>query len=256
MAEFNFKRILKEANRGDLFLPVIQSYLHKQNFPDFTVKVHGVQNRPPDDWFHPSQHPLWGERQLYYYLTQPEGLIADRLDPLGVLAVTAGNFWHSFMEVCLMDAGLLTATEVPLVDEEVRSRGHMDGQTCDPEEGFEFKTMNSMKMGKIAEGPASSKEVQASWRALVPVYAAQADEYMRMAGLKRQRFIVMNTAYPFPMREICLDYDEKSALSVRDKYLRVRQAVADQRPPQACCNPGSAEAKACFARAVCPVGQM
>jgi len=256
MSEFSFKRVIKSAHRGDQFLPVIQSYLHNQNFPDFTVKVHGVQNRPPDNWFHPSTHPLWPERQLYYYLTQPEGLIANRLDPLGVLAVTAGNFWHSFMEVCLMDAGLLTATEVPLEDAEVMSRGHMDGQCADPEEGFEFKTMNGMKMGKIAEGPASSKEVQDSWKALVPVYAAQAQEYMRIAGLKRQRFLVMNTAYPFPMREIVLDYDERAAMEVRDKYARVRQAVADQRLPGACCNPGSQEAKQCFARAVCPVGQM
>ena len=256
MSEFNFKRILKEVNRGDLFLPVIQTYIHNANFPDFDVPVRSPQDRPPDDWFHPSTHPLWSERQLYYYVTQPIGLIQERLDPLGVLAVTSGNFWHSFMEVCLKDAGLLTATEVPLVDEEVKSRGHMDGQSYDPEEGFEFKTMNAMKMSKIAEGPASSPIVQASWRALVPTYAAQADEYMRMAGLKRQRFIVMNTAYPFPMREICLDYDERAALAVRDKYARVRQAVADQRIPQACCNPGSTEAKQCFARNVCPVGQM
>ena len=254
MADINFKRMLKSANNSEKFLPVIQSYLHTQDFPDFTVKVYSPSERPPDDWFHPSQHPLWNERQLYYYLTQPPGLIPDRLDPLGVLAVTAGNFWHSFMEVCLMDAGLLKATEFPVEDLEVKSRGHMDGITDD--EGFEFKTMNEMKMKKILEGPCDAPEVQASFRAQNPVYAGQADEYMRMSGRRRQRFIIMNTAYPFPMREIVLDYDEKSAMAVRDKYLRVRQAVADQRPPQACCNPGSAESKRCFARAVCPIGMM
>lgn len=251
-----FKRIIKQAHRGDLFLPVIQSYIHNQNFPEFNIKVRAPENRPPDDWFHPSTHPLWPERQLYYYLTQPEGLITDRLDPLGVLAVTSGNIWHSFMETCLLDAGLLQATEVPLEDAEVKSRGHMDGMTFDPEEGFEFKTMNAAKMGKIAEGPASSKEVQESWKALVPVYAAQANEYMRMGNLKRHRFIIMNTAYPFPMREVVLDYDERSALAVRDKYMRVRQAVADQRVPDPCCNPGSVEARNCFARGVCPIGRM
>lgn len=254
MADVTFNRIIKHAHQGDLFLPVIQSYIANQNFPSFTVKCEAPTDRPPDGWFHPSTHPLWGERQLYYYLTQPEELIPNRLDPLGVLAVTSGNFWHSFFEPILLKAGLITHSEFSVVDEEAGSRGHMDGINDD--EGLEIKTMNERKMGKIPEGPASSKEVQQAWRALVPEYAAQADSYMLMSGRKRQRFIVVGTAYPFPMREIALDYDEQSAVAVREKYLRVRQAVADQRLPAPCCNPGSVAAKQCPARNICPVGRM
>ena len=117
-------------------------------------------------------------------------------------------------------------------------------------------TMNGMKLRKLVEGAPGSREVLESFKVMSPVYWAQAQEYMRMSGYRTMRFTIMEPMYPFPMREVAVPYNAGDALSIRDKYLRVRQAVADQKLPQPCCGPGSAEAKSCFARTVCPVGRM
>ena len=65
----------------------------------------------------------------------------------------------------------------------------------------------------------------------------------------------MEIGWPFTLAEIAVPYTPQDALPIRDKYLRVRQAVADQTAPQPCCLPGSALARSCVARDVCPVGR-
>jgi hypothetical protein len=63
-------------------------------------------------------------------------------------------------------------------------------------------------------------------------YGAQAQEYLRMSGLKTMRVLCMMVSFPFDMIEFTIDYDEHAAMTVRNKYLAVRQAVADQRMPE------------------------
>ena len=248
-----FQRVLSSAGKSELLLPVIEAYLHQGEIPEFTIKLRDRKKVPrkPNGWFHPSTHPLMTERQLYYYLAEPDKWIHEPLDPLGMQATTAGEFWHGFMEVCLTEAKLLLETEVRVIDEETGTRGFMDGRL--PKEAFEFKTMNSRKLRLIEDGAPDDPAVQQSWRELVPQYNVQGNEYLRMSGLPAMRYLIMATEYPFPKREIVIPYDPALGNQIKQKYLNVRQAVADQRPPLPCCAPGSKMAKSCPARAVCPI---
>lgn len=242
---------MQGAVAGETIVPVIQAALWSPEFKKFTVDVHGFEDRPPDGWFHPSEHPLWPERMLYYYITHPTRLLGEPFDPASTMAITQGNFWHSLIEKVLLEAGVWKATEVGVVDTETGARGHMDGVSDD--EVGEFKTMRGARAAKIANGRPDDKDVIESFKALIPEYWAQGQEYMRISGYRRWRAVILSLEYPYPMREVAMTYDHAFGQATREKYMRVRQAVADLRPPRPCCAPASKEAKACPARLVCPV---
>ncbi len=247
-----FRRLVQGAAKGETIVPVIQAALWSPEFQSFNVTVRGFEDRPPDGWFHPSEHPLWPERMLYYYVTEPTRLVGEPFDPSSTMAITQGNFWHSLIEKVLLEAGVWKATEVGVVDVETGARGSMDGVSDD--EVGEFKTMRGARAAKIANGPPDSLEVVESFRKLVPEYWAQGQEYMRISGYRRWRAIILSLEYPFSMREVAMGYDHAWNFEIREKYMRVRQAIADQRSPRPCCAPASKEAKACPARLVCPMG--
>lgn len=254
MTNPNFKKIVKGLGNKEKIIPVLFSYLTDPKFPAFDIHIPGYSNRKPDGWFHPSTHPLWTERQLYYYITKPNQMVHERFEYLSSMAVTSGTFWHEFVQTCLLDCGLFLDTEVKVSDPEAKSRGSMDAVM--EGEAVELKTMNDMKMAKLPKGGAEDPVVQEAFRLANPTYAAQANEYMRISGYSRMRFLIIATGYPFNMKEIVLPYDKRAALEVRDKYMRVLQHAADQTLPKGCCSPQSAMAKKCGAREVCPIGQM
>ena len=262
-----FRRLLTGANGGEVLKPIIEAYLWDPKFPSFSIDIEGWKPKPPDGYFHPSTHPLMSERQLYYYLAEPHNLLHEVFDPTSTMTVTQGHFWHEFVQMVGLNAGFLLPSPHPtkgrniaewgFTDADTMSRGHCDGVTndlvCGTNEVFEFKSMRSPRADKIAKGRPDSPEVQASFKALAPTYYAQAQEYMRISGYRRWRGVILSIEWPFPMREIVLDYDPFYAQGIRDKYRSVLQAVADQRPPGMCCSGGKA-AKDCFARATCPMG--
>lgn len=252
-----FRALIEAPSRNETIIPVVQANLWDPSFRGFTVNVQGFVKRPPDGWFHPSTHPRWAERLLYYYLKLGDQLVPAPFDPHSTMAVTQGNFWHEFLGKVLLDSGKLTALEVAVSDEETRARGHMDGIT-DEGEVFEFKTMNDRKLGGIADGPSDDPEVIASFRAKCPDYYYQGQEYLRLSGRDRWRGLILSLSYPFEMREVVMGVDRVVQHEIRDKYRNVRQAIADglERPPSPCCSPRSKESKQCFARSVCPVAQM
>lgn len=147
---------------------------------------------------------------------------------------------------CHLAEGLLNAdgthkvgcTEPGVVDLETGSRGHMDGildlssmSTPGPAFDtpvFEFKTGNDMALAKLPD-----LDLEA-YRKKYPAYYAQNQEYMRMSGRRVVIVLFMVMGFPWPMTEIHVPYDAGFANEVRDKYLRVRQMVADQTPPRCC----------------------
>lgn len=246
------KKVLAGVNKGEKILPVLRAYLYDPNFPSFDVHVNGSRQRHPDGWFHPSTHPTWGDRQLWYYLAQPEKLVQEVLDPLGAMATTAGNFWHSFISVVGIDSGILTAHDVPVQDDETGARGEMDGTLKD--EAFEFKTMNEMKLSRLPKVASPEDPEVVEWlKKKAPQYYGQAEEYLRLSGYERMRMVILHTGYPFDMRELVIPRDEAYISGVREKYLRVRQDVADQVLPQPCCGPRSEMSRECLARETCPI---
>lgn len=134
-----FRRALSSIARGDLMIAPIKSYLYDPNFPEFEVKVGGLGARTPDYHFHPSEHPGWNERSLYLWMTRPDLIAAEPMDPTGVLSMTAGSIWHSIIGHIVTELGLVTALEVPVEDPARRTRGKMDGVMVGGNEIFELK---------------------------------------------------------------------------------------------------------------------
>lgn len=252
----NFRKFLKGAAGGEIAIPILRAILYNPTFKSFTITMPDMGGRKPDSWFHPSTHPMWPERLLYYYLAYPEQMLNEVLDPTSTMAINQGHYWHSLVERCLMDSGYLLGHEVPVVDEETGSRGHMDGLTRDYE-AFEFKTMNRTKLSKFPNGAPDDPELIAALKEFKPEYYYQGQEYMRISGYTKWRAVFLALEYPFEMREIAMPYDPIAGNQIREKYLRVRQAVADQRPPMECCGtPRSKLVKMCPARALCPTAML
>lgn len=268
----DLRAAIRETGRGLILKPILRNYLYDARFPDFDMRFRNhAMEREPDGWFHPSTHPLWPERQLYHYLAHPELMRVERKDYMGALSVTVGRAMHGFIGVCLTDAGVMPAelqrcrscppgggcrapgeVEEPGVqDVEAGERGHMDGlldlsrlPLPGPEYEspvFEFKTTNSAKLRKLADLDLDG------FRATWPEYHAQQMPYQRMSWRRMTVVLVMALGYPWDMREFHVPYDRGLAVGVRDKYLRVRQAVADQRPPRDCCG----SPRSCPAGLVC-----
>lgn len=262
-----FRRVVKSAIGGEVLIPIIQSYLWNPKFPAITIRLPGFSVRPPDYWFHPSTHPLWPERLLYWYMKDPARLITEPFDPNSTMAVTAGSFWHDFHQQNLIAVGALRAREEPcgcgnrqckewyFEDPARRSRGHVDGLVIGnivglaEDEIFEYKTMHEAKMAKIAKGSPTDPEVLESFKRRCPEYYAQGQEYLRISGMRRWRAVIQQISYPFSMREIAMEFDPHFAASIRQKYERVLAALEAERAPMDCC-----ALKDCPARTLCMGG--
>ncbi len=266
------KRVLKGALTGEVIIPPLRTILTNPKFDGFEVPIPEFKPRPPDGWFHPSTHPLWPERMLYYYLTEPDKLMDSELDTDGAMATTQGTFWHAFMQhVMLMHDLVLIMNprgkyphdkvEYPVSDPELGSRGSMDGVlnpdtlNIDIPIGLEIKTMFSAKLNRCPKGTPDSPQKLAWLKEKCPEYYAQAQEYLRMSEYTQQRFLFVGLEYPYPMVEIAVPFSYGDAYQVADKYRNVRQAVADGIAPDPCCGIRSVQAKQCVARSVCPIGR-
>ena len=267
MTEYpDFKRMINSISIGAAVIPRVVRYLADGRFPE-GLSVELAQHSldfGPDGWFHPSTHPLWPERMLWYYKHHPSDMQVEPGDYMRSLSVTMGSLIHSFMQQCLRDEGLLLtadqmmvlglpvdgAGELVLVDEATCTRGKGDGVLSVPVLGernplFEFKTSNGMKLRKIDD-----MDTDAFIR-VWPEYYAQVQEYMRMSGIGVTVVLVMALGYPWEMREFHIERNVQWQVGVVEKY----QAALGDDLPMPCCGPRSKEAKVCPARAICPVGR-
>lgn len=177
-----FRTLVDDTADKLVLKPLLERYLYHAEFPDlFTVTFRKAGlARKPDNYFHPSTHPLWSARQLYAYLATPDLLEEEKLDYNSRMAVTMGTAVHAFIEMCVRSAGLMAPLEGTCVachrphgtkrgqcdeygaaDEEVGSRGHMDGvldidlvgEFWKPGQGvFEFKCLAPETMVSMGDG--------------------------------------------------------------------------------------------------------
>lgn len=272
-----FATVAKKAGQGLILAPRLQAYLYDAEWPeDFSITFRkGANSRPPDGWFHPSEHPVWPARMLYYLLAQPSGMQREMMEHGNTLSVTMGTAMHGFIEVCLTHIGILlnheqlieqgfqidrASGEPMVIDEEAGSRGRMDGILWVPSgaigvlEGldlahFEFKTSNNQTLQSIDDLDLDA--FIAKW----PGYYAQAQEYLRMSGLRATVLLFLGMGYPWTIREFHIPANPRYQEDVRTKYLEVRAHVQRGTMPPPCCVSGSKEAKACPARTICPIGR-
>lgn len=269
-----FRRMADQISQDMVLVPLIEGYLRAAKFPDvFSVTFRDEgKDRKPDGFLHPSIHPLLPERLLYYYLTQPEGLIPEQFEYENRMALIMGSGVHSFIQTCLIDAGLLlkpTGTcvacgrphgkrkndcdEWGALDKTYGRRGHMDGIIDLPGWGrglFEFKTI-----GQKATFGLSHHNLD--WlKQKKPTYYAQVQDYLDMTGLEKAVIVFAILGFPWRLVEIEVPYDHAFMIKQRAKYARVREAERDGVLPDACCAIKSKESKTCPARDICPVGRM
>lgn len=242
----NFRRVLTDIHDKKILIPTIRAALADPDFAGFTLEIEPWLARAPDGWFHPSTHATWTARQLTYLLSHPEYFVEGTRDLLFVLAVTQGKFWHTFIQHVLLDHHVLVQDEVPLIDPEHNRRGHTDGRLANGEL-FEFKTASDYVIKKL-----STVEDLKEYR---PEYWAQTQEYLDMAGVDTMRYLVMTLSSPFPMVEFIVPADHEFQAAQREKYKQVLVAYRSETVPQPCCALKSAQARACPARQICPVGR-
>jgi hypothetical protein len=264
-----FKTLINEGDNDARLVPILAGYLQRGDLPNpFVAKVRGGSGDVgPDDYFHPSGHPLMDDRQLYLYLTQPDAWMREPLGYIGRMSTLMGSVTHEIVETALTDCGYLVkpkgtcvacgkqqpkqCREHGAIDLELGSRGHMDGllRYDDQDHGFEFKTAI----------PFSLKDVRNNdielFRTKWPKYYAQVQEYMRMTSLTKYVVIFMAMGNPWTLKEFHIDYDPFHAGQVAAKYFRVREFIKRGIMPDPCCSPGSSQSKICPATS-CPVKKL
>jgi len=264
-----FKTLINEGDNDARLVPILAGYLQRGDLPNpFRVKVRGGSGDVgPDDYFHPSGHPLLHERQLYLYLTDPGAWVREPLGYIGRMSTLMGSVMHEIVETALTDCGYLIkpkgicvacgktqpkeCREHGAIDHELRSRGHMDGRLrYDGREwGFEFKTAIPFSLKDVRNNDV--EQFKAKW----PKYYAQVQEYMRMTKLNGYVVIFMAMGNPWTLKEFHIDYDPFHVSQVAAKYSRVREFVKRGVMPDACCSAGSAQSKICPATS-CPVKKL
>lgn len=231
---------LKAIMNGDVIIPPLRSYLSNPEFQGFDIKIRGIGGRSPDYWFHPSTHPSWEVRSLWLWMVAPSLLDSEPLDPSAILAMTAGSIWHAIISRAMLDLDLLLASEVKYQDLILKSRGSADGLLKSGDELFEYKTMKDQRLRKI-------EDVE-HFIDMYPVYYLQAQEYMRLSGIMKMRFLLMALTFPFEMREFVVPYDHITADSTAAKYREVNLLIANGDVPMCSACP---KKSFCPARPVC-----
>jgi hypothetical protein len=245
------------ASKNLLLKPLLYKYFHEAQFPDeFTVtfKKETTGDRRPDDWFHPSAHPLMTVRQLYYYLTDPDGYEGWRPDYTLRMSVLMGSALHDFIEMGLIDLGMLLkpsgtcvacgrpqpsqCKEFGAIDRRTRSRGHTDGLLKDGR-GFELKSAAPQAIGTIADNDLEA------FRKKWPYYYGQQQEYQRMMGLEESIVLFFGMGNPWEMREFVIPRDIAFQVETERKYLEAREAAEKGIVPPACCGPRSKMSREC-----------
>ncbi len=258
---------LADLSKGLVLKPMLQKYLFDAEFPSISLEIgpdeHSLAHGP-DGWFHPSTHPAWEARQLYWYMAAPDKMLRESKEYMGTLSITFGKLTHKFVQLCLADMGVLVSPtkeqilngeEPDARDPVARSKGHYDGELevhipSHPDQTrclFEFKT-RSPRSNVIADLDLPA------FTAKYPEYYLQVQDYMRMTGLRVAIVLMMSMGFPWEMTEVHIPYDREVALSIERKYLTVLECVVAETMPSPCCAPGSKESRGCPARLVCPNG--
>jgi hypothetical protein len=278
----NFRRMADMIDDQLVLKPLIESYLIQAKFPDrFDVTFHKAGlARHPDGYFHPSTHPTWPARMLYYYMTSPDLMEVEELSYESRMAVTMGTAIGGFVEMCIKDAGWMVplgkgtcpackrphgtkkteCDQFGVADEKIGVRGHMDGilqikipgRRWNPDLPgvFEGKTTNPNAARGLVDNDLEA------FRDKWPTYYGQVQDYMEATGLRQTIVLIAIIGFPWKLVEIQVPYDPAYTILLRRKYQTVRDHQKMGTPPDPCCAPFSSESKACPARYVCPIAML
>lgn len=243
-----FDALLGSLAERDLILPYFEAALLSDRWPDsYTVRIDSAPYYGAGDgYFHPSSHPLKGERELYYMMHPDYAgkLTAERPSLQREMAFSVGSAVHGILQTQMQMAGLITSPEdieVEYLDHENHVRGRIDWITHHPSDGsrlpVEFKTRTPHKF-------ASQVEPEPSWLAQLNLALDSQDCDLGI-------LLMLELGYPYRLREYRVKRDHELLDSIYSKFSRVREAIATNTPPRYCCAEGSDTMKVCPARDMC-----
>jgi hypothetical protein len=238
-----FTGLEEMAAEGCLVKPLLHQFLMDSNSgASINVIVERPARRKPDGWFHASQHPLAGERELYLWATGQLGGEEEEFSYQARCAVMFGSLFHGVFEAFLDWTGFAEplpegdcpncgrpyralrarpsaryCTEHGFRSEETRSSCHLDGilNFSGDRHGLDIKTIYPFGLKGVKD--MDLKAFRDKW----PKYWAQGQECMRLSGLRQYIFMFVTMGSPWDTREFHVPFDPAFAVATELKYKRV-----------------------------------
>lgn len=241
-----YESILRSLANKELLLPYLENQILSGTWPDsYTVTIDSSPYYGSGDgYFHPSTHPLMGERQLYY-MFHPETrdqMIREQTSLRREITLSVGTSIHAVIQTQFQMAGLVKPENIEVeyinADHHVRGRidfivDHPTGQTIP----VELKTMTGRRFNQQTE--------------IKPEWDAQLSLALDAVGQDTGVLLLVEVGYPYGIKEFKVPRNDKLLSEIYAKFARVREAIALNRPPLYCCTLGSKELQSCPARFCC-----
>lgn len=242
--------LFNRLNSRELIIPYIDQALSKDEWPSsYQIQV---DTRPHDsrvdDYFHPSSHCIPGPRKLQMMIDPRfrDKILVEKMSPTSMMTISYGSALHAILQTQLKMAGILTEEqiEVPLVNEDLHARGHMDFLLDHPNGNkycVDIKTRNSRGFDND-RGP-------------LPEWVAQLNCYMDWIGVDDAIVLVVESGYPFRMKEWHFKKSSNVIDPIYKKWRYVRGMIErGEEIMDMCCTPASLD-KYCPARFLCWEGK-
>lgn len=241
-----FEGLLGRLVNKDLILPFFEVSMLADRWPDkYNIEVDSSEYYGKGDgYFHPSTHPLMGERQLYlmFHPDTRDKMVGERKSIKGQMTLAMGSALHAVLQTQMKMAGLIHKDdiEVEYVNSDHHVRGRIDWIAHLPNGlivPVEFKTRMSWAFKKQVEP-------ELSW-------LAQLNLGMDATGYDFGVLLILESGFPYQMKEFHVRRDQRLLDDIYGKFDRVREAIATNTKPRACCGYRSKEMAACPARFCC-----
>lgn len=236
---------LKQLAKKELFIPHIERYLNKADFPavwNFPI----VPSKEKDSYFHPSGDCTPCERYLFTKFSAPELLPLQTTNATSQKNFMVGHFWHRLMQDIFVATDMAEKREVEKVlnIEQVDSNHHEGwiaqgsadiARAYSPgrSEPFliDFKTMNSRS---FSNGP--SDDLMWKWRLQVNCYMDFMNHNSEYEVIPTQAvMILIQKDSPHTFKEILVDYEPDIIDPIYNKWSIVYDALRTNVPPQCEC---------------------
>lgn len=241
-----YDNILNRLSRREILLPIFENQMRADSWPQkYTIEIDSSPYYGRGDgYFHPSTHSLMEERQLYYmfhpntrHLMVQEDFSIEREKTLLV-----GKSLHAIVQEQMKMTGLVKTEdiEVEYINKDHHIRGRIDFIVTHPMRGrivVEMKTMTHYKFGKQED--------------IKPEWDAQLSIALDNMGAENGIILLVETGYPFRMKELPVARNDELLSRIYAKFDRVREAIAMDDTPMACCAPNSTTVSGCPAQFAC-----
>lgn len=240
--------LLGRLQNQELVIPYLENSLAGEKWPDsYSVEVDSSPYTGHGDGkFHPSSHTSDDLGDRYLWLTihphYKDKAIRLRRTLQESLTLAMGSAMHAIIETQFVMAGLCTEDdlEVPSRVPEHNSTGHADAIVRHPNGKrylVDIKTRNSRSYDM-------DKKPLQKW-------VDQVNIYMDAHGLDEGIVLVVESGYPYRMREERVRRDPERLKAIYDRWDGIVERVKADDMPEPCCTKGSTTMSACPFRRVC-----